>query len=175
MSESAIEQILKFYPRIYFACHTRHVTDPKTAQTLTSHQASILDHLDREEGVSLFDLAGHMGVTPSTMSIGISRLENLGYVQKEKDVSDARKTLLCLTDRGEKIKRSKSVLDPERLRKVLLRLSKEEQELSIKGLALLAAASDLEMKSLSLSKAWGSRGKRKEESKHTRTKKRSKK
>lgn len=158
MSADLVSQILEFYPRIFFACHTRHVEDPKTKQILTANQASILDHLDGDEPVSLYDLALHMGVTPSTMSITVSRLEVLGYIAKEKNPKDGRGTLIRLTKAGERIKSKKSVLDPNLVKNLLKRLSKEEQDAAVKGLGLLAFAAELEMKNKSLSRSW-SRGK----------------
>ncbi|PJZ41433.1 hypothetical protein CH370_11620 [Leptospira kmetyi] len=158
MSADLVSQILEFYPRIFFACHTRHVEDPKTKQVLTANQASVLDHLDGDEPVSLYDLALHMGVTPSTMSITVSRLEVLGYIVKEKNPKDGRGTLIRLTKSGERIKSKKSVLDPNIVKNLLKRLNKEEQEAAVKGLGLLAFAAEMEMKNKSLSRFW-SRGK----------------
>ncbi|RHX88141.1 MarR family winged helix-turn-helix transcriptional regulator [Leptospira stimsonii] len=154
MPSDFVSQVLEFYPRIFFACHTRHVEDPKTKQILTANQASILDHLDGDDPVSLFDLALHMGVTPSTMSITVSRLEVMGYIVKEKNPKDGRGTLIRLTKKGERIKSKKSVLDPNLVRNLLKRLSKEEQEVAVKGLGLLAFAAELEMKNKSLSRSW---------------------
>ncbi len=147
-------KLMDFYPRIYFACHTRHVTDPETNETLTNNQASILDHLDLEEPVTLYELATHMGVTPSTMSITINRLVKLGYVEKRKGQADGRKVSLLLTAAGVRIKRAKSVLDPERVEAMLSRLSEDERKIALDGLGLLAFASEMEMKSRSLSKSW---------------------
>jgi hypothetical protein len=45
---------MKSYPRIYFACRTRHVRDQQAGRTISAHQASILDHLDELEGTSLW-------------------------------------------------------------------------------------------------------------------------
>jgi DNA-binding MarR family transcriptional regulator len=155
-----ISRLMNFYPLIYFACHTRHVTDKDTGIKLTANQASILDHLDLEDPVSLYDLAMHMGITPSTMSISIDRAVKLGYVKREKDKKDARRTNLTLTVEGNKIKQSKSVLDPERVEGVLNRLSPAERKLALDGLGLLAYAAEMEMKSKSLSKSWNNRNKK---------------
>jgi hypothetical protein len=57
MPENAVRQVMELYPRIYFACHTRHVRDPQTRRLLSAHQASILDHLDEHEPLALLDLA----------------------------------------------------------------------------------------------------------------------
>ncbi|MFZ6011856.1 MAG: MarR family winged helix-turn-helix transcriptional regulator [Bacteroidota bacterium] len=159
--EEDVSLIMAFYPRVYFACHTRHVNDPVKGVKLTANQGSILDHLDEHEPVTLQELALHLGVTPSTMSISIDRLEKLGYVRREKDKADSRKVKLYLTAQGSKIKQSKSVLDPERVASVLSRLTQEERMDALKGLGLLASASDMEMKSQSFEKAWAQRNKKK--------------
>ena len=54
---------MTLYPRIYFACHTRHVRDPQTQRLLSRHQARVLDHLDEVDPMTLNGLARHMGVT----------------------------------------------------------------------------------------------------------------
>ena len=148
---------MDYYPKIYFACHTKHVTDKDTGIKLTANQASILDHLDIDEPVTLFDLAMHMGVTPSTMSISVERVVKLGYIKREKDKKDARRISLTLTSAGYKIKQSKSVLDPSLVQAVLTRLNATERKLAIDGLGLLAYAAEMEMKSKSLGKAWNTR------------------
>lgn len=157
MPKSDVSRLLDHYPKIYFACHTRHVTDQDTGAKLTANQASILDHLDTEEPVSLFDLAMHMGVTPSTMSVGVERLVKLGYITREKDKKDARKINLTLSREGDKIRQSKSVLDPVLVQAVLNRLNATERKLAMDGLGLLAYAAEMEMKSRSLKKSWNNR------------------
>jgi DNA-binding MarR family transcriptional regulator len=136
-----VAQLLSFYPRIYFACHTRHVPDRKRNRILSSHQASVLDHLDEIEPTGLLTLAAHMGVTASTMSLMIDRLARNGYVLRERDAQDGRRVGLRLTKAGVRIKSEKSVLDPARVKAVLNQLTTEERRQAIQGLALLAKAS----------------------------------
>jgi DNA-binding MarR family transcriptional regulator len=131
---------MSLYPRIYFACHTRHVVDPKRNRILSSHQASVLDHLDEIETTGLLALAAHMGVTASTMSLMIDRLARGGYVIRERDSKDGRRVNLRLTKAGVRIKSQKSVLDPVRVRTLLAQLTAEERKEAIQGLALLARA-----------------------------------
>jgi DNA-binding MarR family transcriptional regulator len=132
---------MALYPRVYFACHTRHVADPKRNRVLSSHQASVLDHLDEVEPTGLLTLAAHMGVTASTMSLTVDRLARGGYVVRSRDPKDGRRVNLLLTRAGVRIKSEKSVLDPERIRFVLDQLTPEERKTAIQGLALLARAS----------------------------------
>ena len=132
---------MSLYPRIYFACHTRHVVDPRRKRVLSSHQASVLDHLDVIEPTGLLALAAHMGVTASTMSLMIDRLARAGYVIRGRDSKDGRRVNLRLTKAGVRIKSEKSVLDPERVRNMLAQLTAQERKEAIHGLALLARAS----------------------------------
>ena len=147
--ESEVEQILRCYPRIYFACHERHRTEPQSREELSSHQASILDHLDGVAGMTLGELAEHMGVTPSTMSIAIDRLEEGGWVQRTKDEDDRRRVLLTLTEKGERMKQAASVLEPQRVAAMLKRLPKKERQEALRGLELLAKAASEEIASWS--------------------------
>ena len=94
------------------------------------------------------------------MSISIDRVIKLGYVRKEKDKKDARKINLTLTVAGNKIKQSKSVLDPERVEDVLSWLTAKERKLALDGMGLLAYAAELEMKGRSMGKSWNNRNKK---------------
>ena len=134
------EQVLALYPRIYFACHTRHIRDPHTQRLLSRHQASILDHLDEIEPMTLNDLARHMGVTPATMSLAVDRLERKGYVIRLRDTVDRRRVQLRLTTAGVRVRQATTVLDPRRIQALLARLTPEEREAAIRGLRLLADA-----------------------------------
>lgn len=149
-----ISLLMDLYPKIYLACHTKHVTDKDNGVKLTAKQASILDHLDMDKPITLFDLAMHMGVTPSTMSLSVDRVIKLGYIKKEKDKEDGRKTNLTLSLSGYKIKQTKSVLDEKRVKAVLEKLSTAQRKQALDGLALLAWAAEIEMKSKSLEKSW---------------------
>ena len=143
-----MRRVLDAYPRIYFACHTRHVRDPQTGADVSAHQASILDHLDEVEGMSVSDLAGHMGVTVATMSLAIDRLERKGYARRSRDPQDARRVLLRVTPDGVRLREAKSVLDPVRVEQVLAHLSAADRESALEGLQMLARASEAHMKSL---------------------------
>jgi DNA-binding MarR family transcriptional regulator len=148
--DADVRAVLDCYPRIYFACHTRHVQDPVSRRTLSRHQASILDHLDEVEGTSLLGLSQHMGVTPGTMSVAVERLVRRGYVVRVRDTADKRRVNLRLSARGVAIKSASSVLDPARVGLVLRHLPPAERAAAIHGLRLLADASQREMHSKSL-------------------------
>jgi DNA-binding MarR family transcriptional regulator len=131
---------MALYPRIYVACHTRHVRDPESHRLLSRHQASILDHLDEIDPTTVNDLARHMGVTSATMSLAIDRLERKGYVARARDAADRRRVHVRLTSAGVRVRDAASVLDPPRVEALLARLTAEERAIAIRGLALLADA-----------------------------------
>jgi len=139
--------VLDAYPRIYFACHTRHVRDPRTDEALSVHQASILDHLDAVDPLSMTDLAGHMGVTVATMSLAIDRLEAKAYVRRERDSRDRRRVLLRITESGVQLREAKSVLDPVRIEAMLAELPQATRAAALEGLLRLARAADASMQS----------------------------
>jgi DNA-binding MarR family transcriptional regulator len=138
-------EVMALYPRIYFACHTRHVRDPLTRKLLSRHQASVLDHLDDVEPTTLNGLAKHMGVTAGTMSLTIDRLERKGYVVRLRDAVDRRRVHLTLTAAGVRVRQASSVLDPPRVEAVVARLSSDERRDAVRGLALLARAAQEHM------------------------------
>jgi DNA-binding MarR family transcriptional regulator len=142
MANRDVQRLLAAYPRIFFACHRRHVRDSHTSKKLSAHQASVLDHLDTVEPMSLNDLAAHMGVTPSTMSLAIDRLERDGYVIRERSTSDRRRLQLRLTEAGDRIKEASSVLEPDLVATLLRQLSAGDRRDALRGLELLAQAAD---------------------------------
>jgi DNA-binding MarR family transcriptional regulator len=136
----AAREVMSLYPRIYFACHTRHVRDLDSNRLLSRHQASILDHLDEVDPTSINELARHMGVTAATMSIALDRLERMGYAVRARDASDRRRVHVRLTSAGVRVRDAASVLDASRVEALIAKLTDDERAAAVRGLALLADA-----------------------------------
>ncbi|MDH3222655.1 MAG: MarR family transcriptional regulator [Gemmatimonadota bacterium] len=134
--------LMRYYPRIYFACHVRHRRDPETGDRLSAHQGSILDHLDEQDGTSVGALAKHMGVTAGTMSIHVDRLQRKGYITRSGDPRDGRRVLVRLTAAGVRVKEANSVLDAERVERLLRGLDARDRKRAIEGLRILALGAD---------------------------------
>ena len=147
--EQATESLICCYPKIYLACHMQHVRDEKTKRVLSAQQASILDHLDAVEPTGVQQLASHMGVTASTMSLNLDRLEQSGYVSRARDTEDSRRVQVRLTKAGVRIKQQQKVLDPALVRTMLQQLEGAQLTKAIAGLELLGKAA-----SAVLSKTW---------------------
>ncbi len=148
--DQAVESLIRCYPRIYLACHLQHVRDEKTKRVLSAQQASILDHLDAIEPTGVQQLAGHMGVTASTMSLNLDRLEQGGYVSRTRDTEDSRRVQVRLTKAGVRLKQQQKVLDPALVATMLEQLNIQELDRAITGLELLGKAAGAV-----LSKTWG--------------------
>jgi DNA-binding MarR family transcriptional regulator len=130
------------YPRIYYACHTRHARRRSNRYRLSTRDAEILVHLDSAEPLTLAALARHLDRARSTLSEAVSALEALGYVTKAGHVSgDRRQVGLRLTPAGVAAVHGSSVLEAARLRAAFRRLSSRERAAVVAGLDLLARAS----------------------------------
>ena len=131
-------EVQRLYPQIYLACHKDHVRAVSTKWRISSQDASILVHLDREAGLSPRTLAAHLGVAASTLSAALARLAELGYLTNTPNETDRRKRELRLTARGAEAISNTSVLDAERVRSMLKQLKPEERKAAVRGLTLLA-------------------------------------
>jgi MarR family transcriptional regulator, organic hydroperoxide resistance regulator len=140
MIRADVATVLDCYPKIFFACHRRHVRDERTKRVLSSHQAGVLDHLDPVQPTHLHELAAHLGITPSSMSLMIDRLERGGYVRRSRDTFDARRINLRLTKAGLRIKEQQKVLDPNLVEAMLRQVPPIERGAALAGLRTLAAA-----------------------------------
>ena len=147
MAVRSPDDFIDLYSQIYFACHTRHVHDPDSGTKVSARQASILSHLDTVDPTPVSQLATHMGVTVSTMSIALDRLERQGYIARTRAESDARVRHIRLTAAGERLRAAQKVLDPRLVRAMLLRLSPVERRSALHGLELLGAAARAQAKS----------------------------
>lgn len=136
------DTVVHAHRRVELACRLRHVEDSGAAGTISAHQASVLSHLDHEDPTMVGELADHLGVTPSTMSLTLKRLEAAGYIRRDRDPSDRRVVNVRLTDAGLRVRDARSLLDPERVAAMLALLGAEERVVALRGLRLLAGAAD---------------------------------
>jgi len=74
------------------------------------------------------------------------RVADEWYARRERDPQDGRRVLLRATAAGIRLREAKSVLDPVRVEQVLAQLSPGDRAAALKGLQLLARASQSRMR-----------------------------
>jgi DNA-binding MarR family transcriptional regulator len=72
-------------------------------KNLTFHEAHTIESVGDHPGRTLSDLAGHLGVTTSTVSTMIEKLVKRGFVKRRRGTSDRRVVALYLTGKGERV------------------------------------------------------------------------
>jgi DNA-binding MarR family transcriptional regulator len=140
VSSRDVRAVQAFYPRIYLACHLRHVRRATSPANVTAGESMVLGHLDARRPIRPTSLAAHLGVAKSSLSATIKRLTALGYVARVADEKDGRSAGLCLTRAGARAMAAGSVLDESRVKALLLELTPGERARAVEGLALLARA-----------------------------------
>lgn len=138
MFDAQIRRLFDAYPAIYLACHRRHVRDDETGAVVTAHQASVLDHLDIQKPTTLSNLAEHLGVGRSAMSIQVNQLARKGYVRRKAVPGDRRKVGLILSDAGNRVKKQNTVLDPDLVRAMFASMPEPVLESALEGIERLA-------------------------------------
>ena len=140
MSAAAIRIVQTCYPKIYLACHTRHLRAASSAHRLSPRDSALLAHLDERRPTTPTRLARHLGIGKPTVSAAIKRLRALGYVTVATDPDDRRNAFLRLAPKGATAMRESSVLEPARVRQLLAALNDDDRRKALEGLELLARA-----------------------------------
>jgi len=138
--EAFVLAIQQLYPRIYHACHVGHRPGKCSPWRLAEHEAALLAHLDPVHGVTARELGAHLHKGAPALSATIARLEGLGLVQRAVRRGRSPARGITLTADGVAAVQSASVLDADRLRELVARLSPRQQHDAVRGLRLLADA-----------------------------------
>jgi len=138
--DEQIFSIQQYYPRIYMACHQDHERIKSNQWQLSSRDSTLLAHLSDDAYASPSSLAKHLQVTQATISEALAHLIDLGYIRAKTDENDARRQRLSLTSKGKNAIGDTSVLDKEKLSKLLNLMSDNDRSQAVEGLRLLANA-----------------------------------
>lgn len=96
-------------------------------EKIKSGYRNIIMVLGKEDGVSQLSIAKANGLKPSTISIGLKRMEHDGYITRVNDPQDMRMSRVYLTDKGREIA-NRAYETMEAVYNVLLQgISDEEQ------------------------------------------------
>ena len=109
-------------------------------ERVTEHQLRLLRQLDDVDPVMVGELAEYLGVTASTMSLNLKRLEAAGLITRTRDPADRRVMNVLLTKEGRSVRESAPHLDPERVDALLMSMRPDERDRALDGLSILAEA-----------------------------------
>lgn len=119
------------------ACRTTRAADPGDLTEVSGHQARILRQLDDIDPTMVGELADFFGVTPSTMSLNLKRLDEAGCVRRSRDPDDRRVINVRLTPKGRRIKDATAAVDVGKVDALLRSLRPEERSRAVDGVRLL--------------------------------------
>lgn len=106
---------------------------------LTHPQYLVMLALWEHERMNQKTLAGMLGLDPGTLSPIVRRLEQIGYVHRQRDPEDERSVLLSLTDAGRKLREQAEEIPERMMRRLDLSLA-DVQQLHRGMTRLIAAA-----------------------------------
>jgi len=107
---------------------------------VTVAQAAALEALGAEGPMRLGDLGRSLGITPSTLSRNLARLEASGLVEREADPGDARSARVGLSTRGRRAARAVAAQEEAFARQVLERIPAARRAVVVESLGDLLAA-----------------------------------
>ncbi|HBT72152.1 MAG TPA: MarR family transcriptional regulator, partial [Lysinibacillus sp.] len=87
-----------------------------------------LHMIQKEEEVTVRDIAGLLNISHNTASEHVKKLESHGWVTKERGRDDQRKVILHLTAQGLQVLKKNSELDDAKLQQALHQLTEQEQQ-----------------------------------------------
>lgn len=127
-------ELNKYFTDIYYYLH------PKLEQIISHQSVRILQIIQKEELVTVRDIADALKISPNTASEHVKKLEYNGWVIKQRLKEDQRKVFLQLTSAGLEVVKQNTELDEVKLQQALLKLSNEEQTQVLKAFRILSEA-----------------------------------
>ena len=95
-----IADIVGFHIRLAHASVYRHFTETFVDLDLTQKQVSVLWLVDDHPGISQIEVGKRLRMDRATTMTIVNRLQERGFLRRERSESDGRKQALFLTDEG---------------------------------------------------------------------------
>lgn len=118
--------------------------DSASGTALVSHaQMTLLDWIAASDGCGVQDIADGLNLTPPTVSVGVRRLEEAGFLKRRSHPQDKRAVQFFLTVKGQSLQKQAQTFRRQKLELILSGLTQQEQEtlLGLLSKALQAAES----------------------------------
>ncbi len=109
-------------------CFVLHLCKELAPGNVSFPQFFLLAYLDRNEVLSMSEIAKKMGHTTAAASGLVARLENIRYVMRSPAREDRRKVMVCITPKGSALVRRIREEMVGNLMKILNHLTPDEQK-----------------------------------------------
>lgn len=97
-----LNDIVGFHIRLAHGAVYRHFTETFVDLDLTQKQVSVLWLLDGLPGIAQIELGQRLRMDRATTMTIVNRLQDRGYLRRERSETDGRKQALYLTEEGAK-------------------------------------------------------------------------
>lgn len=116
-------ETLLFMHQLWELAHALQVRSKRMARTLgvTSPQRLVIRVLGQSPGITARELAGALGIHPSTLTGVLARLERRRLIARTIDRADRRRARFALTERGKRIDREKKGTVEAAVRRALVK------------------------------------------------------
>ena len=98
VSQLAEDRLLALFGRLRRLVFGQH---PLQDSGITTHQLTLLDWVAASPGCGVQAIADGLGLAAATASVGVSRLEKAGLLERQPDPLDGRAVRLFLTAQGQ--------------------------------------------------------------------------
>ena len=99
----ALDEIVGFHIRLAHGAVYRHFTETFAQLELTQKQVSTLWLVGANPGIAQIEVGGRLRMDRATTMTIINRLQDRGYLKRERSTDDGRKQALYLTPLGENV------------------------------------------------------------------------
>jgi DNA-binding MarR family transcriptional regulator len=101
---------------------------PDISGLISPAQMTLLEKIIEEPGCGVQEIADGLGLSPPTVSVGVSKLEEGGLVERKPDPKDGRSVQFFPTSRGKTLHMKFQDARLKKFHRILAGLDSEEQE-----------------------------------------------
>ena len=135
------DEVLQFMRSLWAVAHALRKTSKRMSRELgiTGPQRLVVRVLGLSPGMSAGEMADVLHLHPSTLTGVLRRLVSSGLVRRQADPADARRSVLALTARGQRLNVPTAGTVEASVRGALQRISADNRGVAAEVLSLVAA------------------------------------
>lgn len=96
-----IDFLSRTFPKIYSSLYLDYLKRYSSSYDVNKTQLRALIFIKKNGAISMTDLCAKLNIEKGSLTSMVDDLTKKGYVTRERDISDRRKYLITITERGE--------------------------------------------------------------------------